>query len=123
MVDSPSDTVTPDEEIKAWRVEVGRRVKEYRRKRGLSQQALADMTSTLRPIISKIELGNTEIRARHLLEIAAALVVRPSELVPEISVVRVADVKGGTLSELLRQAERLQAESSELVRLLRRIVS
>ena len=108
--------------VKAWRIEVGRRVALWRKKRGLSQQALADLTSTNRPTISKIELGNTEIRALHLLEIANTLGVDPSALAPPIKSESMPDTEPAILSRLAIQAEKAEFAVSELNRLIKKLI-
>lgn len=50
----------------------------YRRKRGLSQQALADMVGTLQPTICRIERGEVVPDEALLQRIAAALGVSPA---------------------------------------------
>lgn len=78
------DGVKSPEQNKQWREELGRNVAHWRLVRGISQQALANRTSTNRPQISKIELGTTVPKAEHLLEIAQALQVDLRDIVPPI---------------------------------------
>lgn len=51
----------------------GRNLREWRAKRGMSQDALADETGLSRVFISRIESGADTISLRHIDKIAAAL--------------------------------------------------
>lgn len=62
-------------------VALGETVRRERKKRGLSQEALAAIASLNRTYVSEIERGLTEASARNLQRIAQALNLRLSELV------------------------------------------
>ncbi len=59
----------------------GQVLREARRERGLSQEALAAESSVERNYISLLELGRNSVSLRVLFQLAAALQIPPSELV------------------------------------------
>jgi transcriptional regulator with XRE-family HTH domain len=61
-------------------VQLGRRIRELRLKRGLSQEALANASSLDRTYISSVERGHRNASLLTLHRIAAALEVEPAEL-------------------------------------------
>jgi transcriptional regulator with XRE-family HTH domain len=66
-------------------VAFGRRVRELRRERGISQDALADATSIHPTAIGRIERGAREPRLTTILRLARGLGVRPGEILDELS--------------------------------------
>ena len=58
----------------------GRKVKEYRMKKKLSQEELAEMIDIAERNLSKIECGKSFIRAEKIGKLADALGVKPSDL-------------------------------------------
>ena len=63
--------------------EVGLLIKKVREDRGFTQNALASMVSLTRTSITNIEKGRQKILLHTLFDIAAALRVKPAELMPE----------------------------------------
>jgi transcriptional regulator with XRE-family HTH domain len=62
---------------------LGLRIRRLRADRGLSQEALADAAGIARSYMSGIERGVRNCSTLHLLRIARALRIRPSELLPD----------------------------------------
>jgi len=62
-------------------IELGRRIKEFRRKRGITQEQLAELVETSYKYIQRIE-GKTppDIRLTTIVKLAKALKVKPTEL-------------------------------------------
>jgi transcriptional regulator with XRE-family HTH domain len=60
--------------------QLGERIRELRRRRGLSQEALADAAGLDRTYISSCERGKRNVSLLTLYRIAAALDVEPSAL-------------------------------------------
>ncbi len=67
----------------AFYTEVGRRVRKARDERGLTQEALATLVSLTRTSITNIEKGRQKLLAHTVMDLAAALKVTPSTLLPE----------------------------------------
>lgn len=67
----------------AFYADVGRRVREARDERGLTQEALATLVSLTRTSITNIEKGRQKLLAHTLMDLAAALKVAPATLLPE----------------------------------------
>ena len=63
---------------------IGRRVEEARKKKGLTQSALADLCDLSQPLIAKIERGENELRLKTLLKLAVGLNCSLETLVREI---------------------------------------
>jgi transcriptional regulator with XRE-family HTH domain len=59
---------------------LGRNVREHRRRRGLSQEALAHEAGMKRAYVSDLERGTRNPSVRALARLASALGVDPSEL-------------------------------------------
>jgi transcriptional regulator with XRE-family HTH domain len=59
---------------------VGKNVRRYRNKRGLSQEALADLAGLHRTYILKVEQGKTNISINNLFRLASALKLDPKLL-------------------------------------------
>lgn len=59
---------------------LGRRIKELRQRKGLTQEQLADMVDVGERNLSKIECGNNFVTAETLSKIITALGVEPTEL-------------------------------------------
>jgi transcriptional regulator with XRE-family HTH domain len=62
------------------KAQLGERIRELRRRRGLSQEALADAAGLDRTYISSCERGKRNVSLLTLYRIAAALDVEPSAL-------------------------------------------
>lgn len=70
----------------AWerrRASVGRRIRELRQKRGLTQEQLALKSGVTRPILNEVENGKRGLLFERLYDIAEALDVPASELMAE----------------------------------------
>lgn len=66
------------------RVLFGRRVRELRTERGLSQERLAELANLHRNYIGGVELGERNIGLLNIVELAHALKVKPANLVETI---------------------------------------
>ena len=86
--------------------QIGVKVKALRGERGLSGRKLAAAADVSQPFLSQLEAGRTSVAIATLYRIAAALDVRPSDLLPEPPT--------GTRVEILRAAELNQMPVSEL---------
>ncbi|MEU0498592.1 helix-turn-helix transcriptional regulator [Mycobacterium sp. NPDC006124] len=74
------------ERVAAWerrRAAVGRRIRELRQKRGLTQEQLALKSGVTRPILNEVENGKRGLLFERLYDIAEALDVQASELMAE----------------------------------------
>lgn len=65
--------------------QVGERIRELRRSRGLSQEALADMSNLDRSHMGQIERGNCNLDLRTLAKIGAGLQMSVADLVKGIA--------------------------------------
>ena len=63
--------------------DLGERIREARKKRGLSQEQLADRMAMDRKTVSRYEQGEREMGISTFIQIAEALDMSPSELLPE----------------------------------------
>ena len=63
------------------KIKLGRKIKEFRRKRGITQEQLAELAGTSYKYIQRIE-GKTppDVRLTTIVRLAKALKVRPDEL-------------------------------------------
>jgi transcriptional regulator with XRE-family HTH domain len=68
---------------KAFYAEVGQKVKQARERRGLTQEELSSQVSLTRTSITNIEQGRQKFMLHTLIQMAAALAVAPSSLLPE----------------------------------------
>ena len=59
---------------------VGKNVRKYREKKGISQEALADLAGVHRTYVTKVEQGKTNISVVNIFRIAEALDVEAKEL-------------------------------------------
>jgi transcriptional regulator with XRE-family HTH domain len=64
------------------RVRFGRKLRETRLKRGVSQEKLADLAGLHRTYVSSVELGKRNISLVNIERLAAALGVSMAELMP-----------------------------------------
>ena len=74
------------ERVAAWerrRVSVGKRIRELRIERGLTQEQLAHDSGVTRPILNSVENGRRGLLYERLFDIADALGVPASELMVE----------------------------------------
>ena len=86
--------------------QIGAKVRAIRARRGLSGRKLAAAADVSQPFLSQLEAGHTSVAIATLYRIAAALDVRPSDLLP--------DPPSGTGVEILRAAELNQMQVSDL---------
>ncbi len=63
---------------------VGQRIRRIREERQLKQAELAELVSLTRTSITNIEQGRQKILLHTLYDIAIALTVKPSDLLPEV---------------------------------------
>lgn len=73
----------------------GRRLRELRRKRGLTQAALAELVGSTEPYMSNLETGVAVPSLTTILRLAVALKCKPSQLVTEFDTMDVAAVLPG----------------------------
>lgn len=66
------------------RVSVGKAVRGFRLKMGISQEELADRAALHRTYIGQVERGETNISLVNLVKIANALTVRPATLIDDL---------------------------------------
>ena len=85
---------------------IGAKVKALRAERGLSGRKLAAAADVSQPFLSQLEAGHTSVAIATLYRLAAALNVKPSDLLPE--------PPADTRVEVLRSAELNQMPVSEL---------
>ena len=69
-------TALDDERLSA----IGRGIREIRKARNTSQEALAHMSNIDRSHMGKIERGERNVTALNILRIADALAIKPSEI-------------------------------------------
>lgn len=69
--------------VDALYVAVGQNIRKAREKRGLTQAELASAVSLTRTSITNVERGRQRLLLHTLCDIAAALAVTPSDLIPE----------------------------------------
>ncbi len=89
----------------AFYAEVGRRIRQTREERGLTQEALAELVSLTRTSITNIEKGRQKILAHTLVDLATALRVAPATLLPESST-----TADSELDELLKERSRAEQD-------------
>ena len=65
-------------------VAFGNRIRELRKERGLSQEAIADLAGIDRSYMGHIERGELNVTLIKIYQIASALDIHPSELIPHI---------------------------------------
>src|SRR5688500_17669689 len=68
---------------RAFYAEVGRRVRQAREERGLTQEALGSLVSLTRTSVTNIEKGRQKILTHTLVDLAVALQTSPTKLLPE----------------------------------------
>ena len=86
--------------------QIGAKVKTIRGERGLSGRKLAAAADVSQPFLSQLEAGRTSVAIATLYRLAAALDVKPSDLLPAS--------ESGVQVEVLRAAELDQMPVSEL---------
>ena len=79
-----------DEQVTAQRIEIGKRLREARRRRGLSQSDIARSAGITQASVSNYETGKRELPLSTVLNLVAALDVPLGELmdVPAVIVIR-----------------------------------
>ncbi len=85
---------------------LGRRIKEIRGSKGLSQDAVAKAAGMARVSITNIEAGNQGISVESLYAISRALAIEPAHLLPSLSEFEASDVS-------IREAAARSSEGSE----------
>ena len=65
--------------------EIGRKIKEWRERRGLTQELLASQVLLTRASIANIEKGRQKLPLHTLINIAVALEMQPASLLPELA--------------------------------------
>jgi transcriptional regulator with XRE-family HTH domain len=86
---------------------IGKRVRELREKRGLTQKALASLVGLTRTSITNIELGQQKLLVHTLFELASALNVEACELLT-LDDVQIGNPK--ELEKLIRRRPRIERE-------------
>ena len=66
------------------RILFGKRLRELRRRNGLTQEALADRAHLHRNYVGGVERGERNISLINIVELAQALAIRPSALLSKI---------------------------------------
>lgn len=89
----------------AFYAEVGRRIRQTREERGLTQEALAELVSLTRTSITNIEKGRQKILAHTLVDLATALRVASATLLPESNT-----TADSELDELLKERSRAEQD-------------
>lgn len=89
----------------AFYAEVGRRIRQTREERGLTQEALAELVSLTRTSITNIEKGRQKILAHTLVDLATALRIAPATLLPESNT-----TADSELDELLKERSRAEQD-------------
>ena len=89
----------------AFYAEVGRRIRQTREERGLTQEVLAELVSLTRTSITNIEKGRQKILAHTLVDLATALRVAPATLLPESNT-----TADSELDELLKERSRAEQD-------------
>lgn len=110
--------MTPDKKD-AWAV-IGRRIKEEREKRGLTQRALADAADITDKFVSNIERGSRQPATKTLQAIAGALKIELKDLFAGVpSTHKPLDADLATLASILRDASPTdRARAIDIVRSL-----
>ncbi|HEX8600719.1 MAG TPA: XRE family transcriptional regulator [Chloroflexia bacterium] len=93
--------LSPDPKL----VAIGKRIRNYRLKRGISQEALAHQALIVRSIYGSIERGEINFGVLRLLEIAQGLQLDPSALLPsleELDSLELADTAGDQSAKRMR---------------------
>lgn len=88
-------------DYQAFYAEVGRRIRQAREKRGLSQEALASAVSLTRTSVTNIEKGRQKFLVHTLVDLARSLRVEPTTLLPESGITQEKE-----LDELLKDRPR-----------------
>lgn len=81
--------------------EIGRRIRSYRKRAGISGVSLAASAGISQPFLSQLESGQTSVAIATLYRIAQALGIQPSDLLPapatsDMEIVRSAATRSGT---------------------------
>ena len=86
-------------------VDLARRLREARRKRGLTQAELAEKAGMTRTALVTVERGKQRLAVHHLVALANALEMEPAMLLPKL----------GDLAERVEQAMQEAGLSPEIV--------
>lgn len=103
----------PDDEIRAFYSQVGRRVQRLREDRRLTQEHLAARLQLTRASIANLEAGRQRISAYHLVTLAATLGVTIGDLVPVDAPVRQAASLPDTPPEHLDLLQQVLAAAAD----------
>jgi transcriptional regulator with XRE-family HTH domain len=87
---------------------VGKRVRQAREKRGLTQKSLASLLSLTRTSVTNIERGKQKVLVHTLVELAQALHIPLVELLGEFAVVQGSEMP--EWDELLKDRPRIEQE-------------
>ena len=107
-------------------MEIGRKIKEARNKKGLTQEELGKIVGVQKSAIAKYESGRVvNIKRSTLQKIASALDIRPSELIFENSPADTANFHVRILSdfELLKALKEYYKLSEDNKRVIRDLIS
>lgn len=85
------------------------RIKALRKAKGISQQRLAELIGTSKPQMGRLENGHRRLSDHWIARIAAALNVRPGELLHEVP--KELDIKAETLVDLFEQLPDAQKDA------------
>ncbi len=96
-------------------VAFGRRLKEARQKRGLSQKELASMVELHPRQVSKYEMGTSFPTVAKLLELVRALRASPEELFADVSPAPETPIRNVRLLERFRELEVMPRRDQETV--------
>ena len=96
-------------------VAFGRRLKDTRQKRGLSQKELAAMVEIHPRQVSKYEMGTSFPTVAKLLELVRALRASPEELFADVSAAPESPIRNVRLLERFRELEQMTRHDQETV--------
>jgi len=74
------------EPLSAATAEFGKRVRQRRQERGLSQEGLADLAGLHWTFVGQVERGRRNLTLHNIIKLAAALEVDPGELISALPI-------------------------------------